>query len=51
MDHFSLGQPEVSDLVGALLHEDVGGLEVSVDDVELAEIAEALTDLDSPRST
>lgn len=43
--HLPLGQPEVSDLVEAVLQQDVRWLQVAVDYVELSQVPEALADL------
>jgi hypothetical protein len=43
--HLPLGQAEVSDFVQPILKEDVGGFEISVDNIESSQILEAFADL------
>lgn len=45
MHHLTFGQAEVSNLVKSVLQENVGRLEVSMNDIESPQIPESLTDL------
>ena len=45
MDHFPLGQAEISDLIKSVLQENVGRLEIPVNNIESPQIPESLANL------